>query len=1365
MEWAFLSAKPIINLHFLYNVARNLPYIPFQKSSFRVLNLKFAIHSNIPSVMSKRAFHLCVVQIASHPSADVHDVNAVSEPLLDSEYSLTEFRRQLSHRASNQEIAKATEDALEMCEAEYTTWAKTRLKGILEWLSGQERLPDVIAFPEASLPMALLPSIIEFVTQTGCAVFAGSHRYAGNSHSQYLSMGFDVVDLEPFESGKEAIAIPVFERKNGVVVCHLRGKKHLSPPEQPNVFEKPKGGLVFPIMDIETPSGELKVVPLVCSEALLREAIKHGEVDLVVIASYQSSSKLHFFDPIKHSYMYTSVPVMYANDGNPGHTEITTLWDERKKSWFAHTGPLKGRLPSGDAILILETYPGNLYVEVGGVAPTFPARLVKLASIVPSNTIHRDYHTALLLREIRAAFREADTATVQESRQKFIKRLKDCLENASSLADAKVSRILEKLRDGTPLQALLDIHCDDCIIKNGIPLEALEQKLCERVLQRLEGVRSAHEWGTHNRENPAFVYHFNLCNTLRLKAGDMHGGSHLVRLTRTEIGQRASGVYQHAIKSLNHSLGRLLEKFQATSSMLEATKGESLIPLITHNHSWTSAINPMSAKEPVIDNDYQPTGSLGLVGSLISCPILHPEEHHAIGKITLFANYRNAFLPSHLEQLAAESLVFTVDLLVIHSIGQGTLHGWHPGLDGWHSRSLLNSLCFRLSTLGNDYAITTNLSVTIWIFDRPGSRIYARGTAHFDYEYETERGLPMESFTGSVANCETERVIDDDPRISFHRNLKALRMEVKHVYAAPIFRTRQHGDRPIGCLSVYLFGGHNTGTTSHDRSVNKDDMIELSRIIGRVIDDFENIRTLCARATISHRLTKEAVILSDGFQILLKTVLEILHAETGSIFVVENGSLRAVASTGLTDERGQVVPLDQCVYDISGSCSSNVGLTQHVARNPKTIIRRNNISHTSANPETVRPSNRYREIFPLSEATYRRFLCCAVTDEDGTVLGVIRVLRRATDLPFIEADEKLIQTVCAEGRHVFAIHHSARTHPGTVLDPGVAAGRLQLPWSNLPVSESVKLSAARLLRPILPHENINECETRSIIQDVHCLFRNSNSGAVIARLGYVKLSPDGQKFITNQFLYSAHTAEQPVEESFPQVVDGKKSIAIHCVESMRANFYRRDCDLYVPFHGEHQSVEAGICIPFYLDHCRWGRDDSPQVAVLTVEFNHYKQLKWGQLDALLCAIVKLSRIGLAVNDHDCYNDLTRCGGFPSFVEYVKRKASALGIQCHAGLHLNGPPKAPAGNHVHTLRIGCQPIGWLSLAGDDIQCGVFATNLRKYWTVFLNLAMGNLRPWYVSDYLPEPDIANKGMQPIELGISWKVEDPPTEVSQF
>ena len=62
-----------------------------------------------------------------------------------------------------------------VCKEKYLLWSETRLRNILAYLDQMDPVPDIVLFPEGSIPLPLLPLMAEWSGRTGCMVLGGSH--------------------------------------------------------------------------------------------------------------------------------------------------------------------------------------------------------------------------------------------------------------------------------------------------------------------------------------------------------------------------------------------------------------------------------------------------------------------------------------------------------------------------------------------------------------------------------------------------------------------------------------------------------------------------------------------------------------------------------------------------------------------------------------------------------------------------------------------------------------------------------------------------------------------------------------------------------------------------------------------------------------------------------------------------------------------------------------------------------------------------------------------------------------------------------------------------------------------------------------
>jgi hypothetical protein len=1307
------------------------------------------------SAMTSQNFHLAVVQLSTHPSFEVNGTDQMSEPIPLNEPSLKGFKHLLRPTKDEKPFLDALEECQAHCRNEYIEWARVRLTGILEWLMRQKRCPDLVALPEGSIPFELLSLIQDFVRASGTAVVAGTHRYSESRDQDYLNLGISECDLAPFRSGALFSMMPIFDADR----VRIRGKLQLAPGEFLTALHEETSSLAPEPLEIQTPSGPLTILPLICSEATRRTAITHKQTDVAVICSYQPPTDYDYFEGTKRIFTQNQIPVLYVNDGKYGGSEIGTIWADTPAGWFRHSGPLKGKLPPGDAVLIVQTRPGDSAIQKGVADPRQATTLVKLSSIVSEIPLDPNYHAAKLLAEIA----DCSASSVQErsaQRKELLNQLQTLIEHCSPLMTRKIARVSEVLK-GMPAPEILAVHCDDCTTSNKMDLRGLERGLCRFILPKLEDIKPSVELQRKSKEiqNNAAWYHLLLCTALR-EFGKDFSHSHFPNLALRELARNTKEAGDRAMLFLNHILGRILERFQGSSCILELETESGTQPLVAHNMSLSSfrSHHQSAASQdkltPVLDNDFREdariTTSRGS-RSMIVVPLLHPATNTIIAHVRLWANERNAFSPIEVNELANACHELVPDLLIVVSIRASAHHGWHPSVHGWDTHSLFNGLCFRLATVGRQHTVCPDISITIWHYDWAEQKIYARGTAQFDYEYESERALPFESFTGNQRTCTQIEVRKGDPRAVFKRHLKATRMELVGVQSVPLFKGLTPHERPIGCLNAYAFKKEQEGESASEpsKAIKDDEMVQLSRIVGRLIGDFLLVRSVTAQALLRYRLSEESLLGYNGFQVLLQSVLEMLSSEAGSIFALEGSRLHGVASTGLTTEDGYLVPHSECYYDLAISDEDKMGFTYFLASNPGKTLRRNEVNNPGAGTHDMAPSNRFREYFSLSEADHRRYLGYSIADVDGSLLGVIRVLRRASSRPFVESDEQLLKILATEARQVFVLYRDLATKAPLLSHPDLAARQIGLPWSGTAVvPQTVKLAAARILRPALHYEKWNRFEVRAILQDLNVVFKAE--GSVVTKLGFEKFTSTGEIYVQHNDMHMHHTNEQPVEEDYPYLVPSKDSVSLKCLREMRPVFYWRSSSLYRPFHSLDGDVKCGVCIPFALQHCSWP-DQRPQRGVLSVEFNDFLQLTSAHFDVLFCAIIKLTRVGIwnsAFEDSIAlYADIT---DMKSFLEACKNEAAKLGIEFDIDFNQPLEFRSEDIDLRRSLWVGSHCVGALQMRGPQEICDNFGNRVLCAWSVFLNCTTGTSQPWKVQVYGSE---MADDLQPLSTKLGW------------
>src|SRR5437899_2697366 len=117
--------------------------------------------------MPRGIIRVAVCQLECHPALTIADLNYLREPGLPQERAL-----------SLGGLARHDLDLVELqqrCEEQYTAWHNERLRAVLEFLENCKPVPDLVVFPETSIPLCLLHFARDFAVKHDVTVFAGTH--------------------------------------------------------------------------------------------------------------------------------------------------------------------------------------------------------------------------------------------------------------------------------------------------------------------------------------------------------------------------------------------------------------------------------------------------------------------------------------------------------------------------------------------------------------------------------------------------------------------------------------------------------------------------------------------------------------------------------------------------------------------------------------------------------------------------------------------------------------------------------------------------------------------------------------------------------------------------------------------------------------------------------------------------------------------------------------------------------------------------------------------------------------------------------------------------------------------------------------
>jgi tetratricopeptide (TPR) repeat protein len=315
---------------------------------------------------------VAVCQIETHPAIVVGDRDYRSEPFVPgkSSVSLSDLRR---HGVDVTQIQR-------MCREEYDEWSARRLKVILDCLGHLNPVPDLVVLPECAVPIHDLYSIRSFASLNDCVVFAGTHTFRQTSEDSDFYKALDL-------SRKELRAIPSYVGKT-VLPIFSGAHSLLHTKEAPSVFEQTDllrigtNPLTIDPIALKFRNRELHVLASVCAEALQLSAPSRS-YDMSVIIAYNETVD-PFLPFIKHN-IQNKKPTVFCNDGKFGFSSVNVVNDARMNGIWWWGDAIRGFLPPGDAILIVDLNLESSSPQMGVANPEAPAKLVAILPLLSAN--------------------------------------------------------------------------------------------------------------------------------------------------------------------------------------------------------------------------------------------------------------------------------------------------------------------------------------------------------------------------------------------------------------------------------------------------------------------------------------------------------------------------------------------------------------------------------------------------------------------------------------------------------------------------------------------------------------------------------------------------------------------------------------------------------------------------------------------------------------------------------------------------------------------------------------------------------------------------------------------------------------------
>ena len=260
----------------------------------------------------------------------------------------------------------------EHCLEQYSAWNQSRVQGVLKHLSSFEPTPDIVLFPEGSIPVECLPDVAQWSRENSATVLAGTHTpQTTPSARRYYS------EIELGKSQRKKL-----RRTKNVLPLIRSGrtaplpKQVLSPFERSIVSSGSEEMPKYTAHPIQTQVGRIHLLALICAEALRVHNVARS-YELVAIVAFDA--KPDQFKTYVETVVRNRRAVAFCNDGAHGGTAIHGIEDSRTPNWL--TTALPDGLPRGDAILLTDLDLDIQTVEVGTSEPRAAVQLVSLASL------------------------------------------------------------------------------------------------------------------------------------------------------------------------------------------------------------------------------------------------------------------------------------------------------------------------------------------------------------------------------------------------------------------------------------------------------------------------------------------------------------------------------------------------------------------------------------------------------------------------------------------------------------------------------------------------------------------------------------------------------------------------------------------------------------------------------------------------------------------------------------------------------------------------------------------------------------------------------------------------------------------------
>ena len=408
-----------------------------------------------------RNLRLAICQLECHPALYTGHISCQEEPFVP-----TVGAPSLSSLSTS---GVQVDNLQALCLHKYNDWALSRLQQLLEELEKLEPTPDILLFPEGAIPISGLESLKMFSDSPACSIFAGTHspQRSAQATQEYRKIGVRSDRINKLIGRGVRNILPIFSNSKVRIV-----EKQLHSPIEHSIIST-RSITNSPILKpqvIISPSGNVRVLPMICAEALQQPRLP-SEYELVVILSFDARHE-QFIPFIEHQVKNRKF-VAYCNDGHVGGSMIFGADDKRSPNWMRDALP--NGMPPGDSLMVVHIDLDVTAVEVDTASPNHAIQLVALKSIVSEHSEHVE--SARQLEEIRV-LGSSDARALE---------LAQILRSPSltNLQRVRFNYLYEQDRRGLSSTSLWESLGADCVMAGIPPLIDLERTLAASCVEQL----------------------------------------------------------------------------------------------------------------------------------------------------------------------------------------------------------------------------------------------------------------------------------------------------------------------------------------------------------------------------------------------------------------------------------------------------------------------------------------------------------------------------------------------------------------------------------------------------------------------------------------------------------------------------------------------------------------------------------------------------------------------------------------------------------------------------------------------------------------------------------------------------------------